>query len=293
MKKPVFETDMPDLHLLNRGKVRDIYDLKDRLLLVATDRLSAFDVVLPDPIPDKGKVLNKISLFWFEQISPLLPNHLISSDVAEYPEVCRQYADLLEERSMIVKKTQPLPIECIVRGYISGSGWKDYRNRGSIFGIRLPEGLRESDQLPEPIFTPSTKADAGEHDANIDFDATVELIGGALAEKVKSLSIAIYKKGAELANEKGIIIADTKFEFGQIGDEVILIDEVLTPDSSRFWPKVTYEPGGPQKSFDKQYVRDYLLSISWDQKPPAPKLPEDVILNTRKKYLEALNQLTG
>jgi len=293
MKKPVFETDMPDLHLLNRGKVRDIYDLKDRLLLVATDRLSAFDVVLPDPIPDKGKVLNKISLFWFEQISPLLPNHLISSDVAEYPEVCRQYADLLEERSMIVKKTQPLPIECIVRGYISGSGWKDYRNRGSICGIRLPEGLRESDQLPEPIFTPSTKADAGEHDANIDFDATVELIGGALAEKVKSLSIAIYKKGAELANEKGIIIADTKFEFGQIGDEVILIDEVLTPDSSRFWPKVTYEPGGPQKSFDKQYVRDYLLSISWDQKPPAPKLPEDVILNTRKKYLEALNQLTG
>jgi len=293
MSQIVFETRMPELNLLKRGKVRDIYELEDHLLLVATDRLSAFDVILPDPIPDKGKILNKISLFWFEQMNSLVPNHVISSEVSEYPEVCRQYADILEGRSMLVRKAEPLPIECIVRGYISGSGWKDYQETGSICGIKLPQGLTESDRLPEPIFTPSTKAEVGEHDANIDFKTAAGLIGNELAEKIKSLSVAIYKKGAELANNKGIIIADTKFEFGKIGDEIILIDEVLTPDSSRFWPKASYTPGGPQQSFDKQYVRDYLISINWDKKPPAPKLPEDVIQNTRDKYLEALNRLTG
>ena len=293
MSQIVFETRMPELNLLKRGKVRDIYELEDHLLLVATDRLSAFDVILPDPIPDKGKILNKISLFWFEQMNSLVPNHVISSEVSEYPEVCRQYADILEGRSMLVRKAEPLPIECIVRGYISGSGWKDYQETGSICGIKLPQGLTESDRLPEPIFTPSTKAEVGEHDANIDFKTAAGLIGNELAEKIKSLSVAIYKKGAELANNKGIIIADTKFEFGKVGNEIILIDEVLTPDSSRFWPKASYIPGGPQQSFDKQYVRDYLISINWDKKPPAPKLPEDVIQNTRDKYLEALNRLTG
>jgi len=291
MIKTILETQMPELTLMARGKVRDIYDLDDKLLLVATDRLSAFDVVLPDPIPDKGRVLNQISIFWFSQMASLLPNHLISAEVKDFPEICGQYADILKDRSMLVKKTTPLPIECIVRGYISGSGWKDYRQTGGICGIELPSGLQESDRLPEPIFTPSTKAEAGEHDANIDFEAAAALIGGDLAEKIKSLSLAIYKRGADLAAKKGIIIADTKFEFGKIGEEIFLIDEVLTPDSSRFWPKANYTPGGPQQSFDKQFVRDYLISINWNQCPPAPKLPEKVIEHTRQKYLEALNQL--
>jgi len=293
MNSPVFETHMPDLNLLKRGKVRDVYDLDDHLLIVATDRLSAFDVVLPDPIPDKGRILSRISLFWFDRMKPLLPNHVISSDVSDYPKPCRQYAEILEGRSMLVQKAEPLPIECIVRGYISGSGWKDYQATGKICGIQLPVALKESDKLPEPIFTPSTKAEAGEHDENIDFEAACKAIGSDLAEKIKSLSIAIYNKGAELANEKGIIIADTKFEFGMSGDRLILIDEVLTPDSSRFWPKTAYSPGGPQESFDKQYARDYLISIGWNKKPPAPELPVDVIENTRKKYQEALNRLTG
>jgi len=292
MNQPVFETQMPELNLLKRGKVRDVYDLDDNLLLVATDRLSAFDVILPDPIPDKGRILNGISLFWFEQMSSLLPNHVISSTLSDYPEACRPHEKILEGRSMLVKKTEPLAIECIVRGYISGSGWKDYQSTGSICGIHLPVGMKESDKLPEPIFTPSTKAEAGEHDENIDFEAASDIIGGELAEKIKSLSIAIYKKGSELAEKKGIIIADTKFEFGMLDGNIILIDEVLTPDSSRFWPKATYEPGGSQKSFDKQFVRDYLLSLSWDKTPPAPKLPEEVIQKTREKYLEALKQLT-
>ena len=293
MKTNVIKTDFPDLKIFKRGKVRDVYDLGDTLLMVATDRISAFDVVIPDPIPDKGKILTQISLFWFDLMKPLLKNHIISSKTDDYPEECKKYADILKERSMLVKKTKPLPVECVVRGYISGSGWKSYQESGSICGIKLPEGLKESEKLAEAIFTPSTKEEVGTHDVNIDFDEAVNLIGKDIAEKVKSLSYEIYKKGAEIAEEKGIIIADTKFEFGLIEDEIILIDEVLTPDSSRFWPKETYRPGGSQESFDKQYLRDYLLSINWDQKPPAPPLPEEVIKNTRNKYIEAFNKLTG
>ncbi len=292
MEQAVLETDLKDLNLFKRGKVRDIYDLGDRLLMVATDRLSAFDVIMPDPIPDKGKILTQISIFWFK-IMELLPNHVISSDVNSFPAPCKPYIDILRDRSMLVQKTQPLPIECVVRGYLSGSGWLDYQKSGRICGIKLPQGLQESDKLPEPIFTPSTKAEIGHHDINIDFEEAVKKIGGKPAEKVKSLSLAIYQQGAQRAEKKGIIIADTKFEFGFVGDNIILIDEVLTPDSSRFWPQVSYKPGGPQESFDKQYVRDYLISINWDKKPPAPSLPENVITNTRNKYMEALIQLTG
>ena len=261
--------------------------------MVTTDRLSAFDVVMPDPIPDKGKILTQISLFWFEVMKPLVPNHLISSNVDDYPSSCKPYAEDLRGRSMLVKKTEPLPIECVVRGYISGSGWKSYQETGDICGIKLPEGLKESDKLPEPIFTPSTKAEIGLHDINIDFEEAVKKIGRTLADKVKEFSLEIYKKGAEFADKKGIIIADTKFEFGLNENEIILIDEVLTPDSSRFWPKETYKPGGPQKSFDKQYLRDYLISINYNRKPPGPSLPADVIRNTRNKYMEALKLLTG
>jgi len=293
MKHAVFETNFPDLNLLKKGKVRDIYDLDDNLLMVTTDRLSAFDVVMPDPIPDKGKILTQISLFWFEVMKPLLPNHLISSNVDDYPSSCKPYAEDLRGRSMLVKKTEPLPIECVVRGYISGSGWKSYQETGDICGIKLPEGLKESDKLPEPIFTPSTKAEIGLHDINIDFEEAAKKIGRTLADKVKEFSLEIYKKGAEFADKKGIIIADTKFEFGLNENEIILIDEVLTPDSSRFWPKETYKPGGPQKSFDKQYFRDYLISINYNRKPPGPSLPADVIRNTRNKYMEALKLLTG
>ena len=293
MKTNVIETDFPDLKIFKRGKVRDVYDLGDTLLMVATDRISAFDVVIPDPIPDKGKILTQISLFWFDLMKPLLSNQIISSKTDDYPEKCKKYADILKGRSMLVKKTKPLPVECVVRGYISGSGWKSYQESGRICGIKLPEGLKESEKLAEVIFTPSTKEEVGTHDVNIDFDEAANLIGKDIAEKVKSLSYKIYKKGAEIAEEKGIIIADTKFEFGLIEDEIILIDEVLTPDSSRFWPKETYRPGGSQKSYDKQYLRDYLISIDWDRKPPAPPLPEEVIKNTRKKYIEALNKLTG
>lgn len=293
MKHAVFETDFPDLNLLKKGKVRDIYDLDDSLLMVTTDRLSAFDVVMPDPIPDKGKILTQISLFWFEVMKPLVPNHLISSNVDDYPSSCKPYAENLRGRSMLVKKTEPLPIECVVRGYISGSGWKSYQETGDICGIKLPEGLKESDKLPEPIFTPSTKAEIGLHDINIDFEEATKKIGRTLADKVKGFSLEIYKRGAEFADKKGIIIADTKFEFGLNENEIILIDEVLTPDSSRFWPKETYKPGGPQKSFDKQYLRDYLISINYNRKPPGPSLPADVIRNTRNKYMEALKLLTG
>ena len=293
MNAPVSQTDFQDLNLLKRGKVRDIYDLGDNLLMVTTDRISAFDVVMPDPIPDKGIILTQISLYWFEIMKPIIENHLISADVNDYPAVCQPYADTLRGRSMLVKKTEPLPIECVVRGYISGSGWKSYQDSQTVCGIALGPGLKESDQLPEPIFTPSTKEELGAHDINIDFDETVKRIGIDLASKVKDLSLAIYKKGAEMALDKAIIIADTKFEFGRIDDQLILIDEVLTPDSSRFWPQDTYRPGGSQQSFDKQYVRDHLLSVKWNKQPPAPSLPEDIIRNTRKKYLEALTQLTG
>ena len=293
MNKNLFKTEFENIQLLKRGKVRDIYDLGDRILMVATDRISAFDVVMPDIIPEKGKILTQISLFWFRVMESICANHVITSNVEEYPEVCKPYAEILEGRSMLVKKTNPLPVECVVRGYISGSGWKSYQKSGQVCGIKLQEGLKESEKLPEPIFTPSTKEEMGLHDINISFDEAVERIGIETAERVKELSISIYKKGAEIADEKGIIIADTKFEFGMIDNELILIDEILTPDSSRFWPKSEYKPGGSQKSFDKQYLRDYLLSIKWDQNPPAPSLPERVIADTRDKYLEALKRLTG
>lgn len=292
MRPPVYETDFPDLNLVKRGKVRDLYDLGDAFLMVATDRLSAFDVILPDPIPAKGKVLTQISLFWFEAMKPLVDNHLITGDVDRFPSVCQPYAEILRDRSMLVKKADPLPIECVVRGYISGSGWKSYCKEGCVCGIRLRDGLEESCRLETPIFTPSTKADIGEHDINIDFKAAVEIVGRPLAEKARDLSIAIYEKGAMMALERGIIIADTKFEFGRFEGELILIDELLTPDSSRFWPQDLYRPGGAQPSFDKQYVRDYLTRIGWDKNPPAPALPEAVIQKTREKYLDALTALT-
>ncbi|MEE4265671.1 MAG: phosphoribosylaminoimidazolesuccinocarboxamide synthase [Desulfobacteraceae bacterium] len=293
MGTPVSETNFENLNLVKRGKVRDIYDLGEHLLMVATDRISAFDVVMPDPIPDKGIILTQISLYWFEIMKSLIDHHVVSADVDEFPADCLPYAETLRGRSMLVKKTEPLPIECVVRGYISGSGWKSYQKSNSVCGIPLAPGLRESDRLPEPIFTPSTKEELGAHDINIDFEETVKRIGAERASKVRDLSLAIYKKGAEIANEKQIIIADTKFEFGLVGDDIILIDEVLTPDSSRFWPRETYQPGGAQQSFDKQYVRDHLISINYNKQPPGPKLPDDIIRNTRKKYLEALTQLSG
>ncbi len=293
MSTIVYETDMPKLKLLKRGKVRDIYDLDDALLMVATDRISAFDVIMPTPIPDKGKILTQISLFWFEIMEELVENHIIASDVDQYPDECRPYADQLRHRSMLVKKAEPLPVECVVRGYISGSGWKSYQKSGTVCGIPLPEGLSESDRLPETLFTPSTKEELGAHDVNIDFEETVRRIGRERAETVRSLSLEIYEKGTALAAEKGIIIADTKFEFGVDDDRLILIDEVLTPDSSRFWPKDSYAPGGAQKSYDKQYLRDYLLSLDWDKTPPGPRLPESVVEGTRSKYIEAFTRLTG
>jgi phosphoribosylaminoimidazole-succinocarboxamide synthase len=291
--KVVTKTDFNDIPLLRRGKVRDVYEIEDKLLIVASDRISAFDVVMDDPIPDKGSILTGISLFWFEKLESMVENHIISSSPAEYPEICRKYAAELEHRSMLVKRTKPLPVECIVRGYLSGSGWKEYTKTGAVCGISLPEGLRESEKLPEPIFTPSTKAEEGMHDENIDFDTAVGLVGRETAEEVRRLSLKIYEFGRDLAAQKGIIVADTKFEFGIKDGRLILIDEVLTPDSSRFWPMDTYAPGGPQKSFDKQFLRDYLLRIKWPKTPPPPKLPKDIIEQTRGKYLDALKRLTG
>ncbi len=292
MQKAVFETSLDGLHLLKKGKVRDMYDLGDYLLMVATDRISAFDVIMPDPIPDKGKILTQISLFWFEQMADLVANHLVAHKVKDFPEACHPHAEILEGRSMLVKKVDVLPIECVVRGYLSGSGWKSYQQSGDVCGIKLPPGLKESDQLPEPIFTPSTKEELGKHDVNISFDEMVDRVGARLAEQARDLSLTIYRQGVELAKRKGIIIADTKFEFGLLDDKLILIDEVLTPDSSRFWPEASYRPGGSQPSFDKQYVRDYLISIAFDKKPPGPHFPEEVITGTRAKYLEALKLLT-
>ncbi len=288
MSKPVYNTEMKNLKLIKRGKVRDIYDLGEHLLLVATDRLSAFDVVLPDPILNKGKVLTQISLFWFKAMESIVENHIVASDVDAFPDECKQYADILRDRSMLVKKSEPLSIECVVRGYISGSGWKSYQKNGTVCGISLPDGLRESEQLPSPIFTPSTKEEVGLHDINIDFNEAVKRVGQDTAETVRDYSIQIYNKGVELAAELGIIIADTKFEFGMYKDKIILIDEVLTPDSSRFWPKASYSPGGAQESYDKQFVRDYLLGLGWDKTPPGPELPEEVINKTSGKYMEAL-----
>jgi phosphoribosylaminoimidazole-succinocarboxamide synthase len=290
MSAVVSQTDFAGLKLRARGKVRDIYELGDHLLIVATDRLSAFDVILPTPIPDKGRVLTELSLFWFEKLAKMVPHHVISA--SNFTGELAPYAAALDGRAMLVRRTEPVPIECVVRGYISGSGWKDYQKSGSICGISLPSGLRESDRLPEPIFTPSTKATSG-HDENISFDETIARIGRPLAEKLRDTSLAIYKSAVEYAGERGIIIADTKFEFGLIGQDLIWIDEALTPDSSRFWPGDQYAPGKPQPSFDKQYVRDYLERIGWNKQPPAPALPPDVVAATRDKYREAYQRITG
>jgi phosphoribosylaminoimidazole-succinocarboxamide synthase len=289
----VRETQFSNLTLANRGKVRDIYELGDALLIVTTDRMSAFDVVMDDPIPDKGKVLNKISLFWFEKTSSLIPNHVITASPDEYPEACIPYKEYLIDRSMLVKKARTLPVECVVRGYISGSGWREYLENGSISGIPLPDGLEESSKLPEPIFTPSTKAELGMHDENISFEEVSRIVGEGVAKEMKRISLEIYEYGKDLAEENGIIIADTKFEFGMVNNALMLIDEVLTPDSSRFWPMDEYEPGRPQKSFDKQFLRDYLDRLDWPKTPPPPPLPEEVIKITRDKYIEALQRITG
>jgi len=289
----VIRSDFSDLKLVKRGKVRDVYEIDGNLLIVASDRMSAFDVVMDDPIPDKGKILTAISIFWFEKLGSVVENHIISTNSEEYPESCRKYTEELRGRSMLVKKARPLPVECVVRGYVSGSGWLEYESKGSICGINLPEGIPESGILPEPIFTPATKAESGEHDENISFESVIEILGRETAEEVRDLSIRIYEFGSKFASEKGIIIADTKFEFGFENDRLILIDEVLTPDSSRFWPMDSYNPGGPQKSFDKQYLRDYLNSLDWPKQPPPPKLPPEIIERTRDRYMEALKRITG
>ena len=285
-------TDFKDLKLYKRGKVRDVYDLGDKLLIVATDRISCFDVVLGCGIPYKGKVLTGLSCFWFDFIRDIVPTHFITADINEYPEELKKYKKELAGRSISVLKTESLPVECVVRGYLSGSGWKEYKEKQSVCGIKLPPGLLESDKLPEVIFTPSTKADTG-HDQNINQGYVEKLIGRETADKLKKISIAIYKKASEYAKGCGIIIADTKFEFGLYNNEVILIDEVLTPDSSRFWPKDLYTPGKPQASFDKQFVRDYLEGLNWDKTPPSPPLPEQIIKKTTQKYLEAYKRLIG
>ncbi len=290
MNAIVWETHLPGIQFLNRGKVRDLYEVDDRLLIVATDRLSAFDVVLPTPIPDKGRVLTQLSLFWFNLLRDVIPNHVLSA--ADFPPELAAYREQLEGRSMLCQKTKPLPVECVVRGYLSGSGWKDYRATGKICGIPLPAGLRESERLPEPIFTPSTKATAG-HDENISFDEAASMIGGELAERVRAVSLDIYRRAVAYAEPRGIILADTKFEFGLLGDKLIWIDEALTPDSSRFWPADGYKSGRSQPSFDKQYVRDYLERIGWNKQAPGPELPSEVVEATRARYREAYRQLTG
>lgn len=288
----ILKTNFNDLHLLKRGKTRDIYDLGENLLVVASDRISAFDVILEDGISGKGRILNSISAFWFDKTKDIVQNHLIETDVEKYPEGCRQYKAELESRSMMVKKSEVIPIEAIVRGYISGSGWKEYQKSGSICEIKLPEGLSESDKLPEPIFTPSTKAEIGEHDENISERKAKYLIGSEAYEFIKEKALEIYRFAYEHALERGIIIADTKMEFGYYNGGIILIDELLTPDSSRFWDFNNYQKGRAQNSFDKQYVRDFLLSINFNKQPPAPHLPEEVIENTTKKYNEAYEKLT-
>jgi len=290
MNRVISQTNFPGLKLRARGKVRDIYDLGDKLLIVATDRLSAFDVVLPTPIPDKGRVLTQLSMFWFEKLADVVPHHVITA--TDFTGDLAPYASSLEGRAMLCRRTQPVPIECVVRGYIAGSGWKDYQKTGAICGIPLPAGLRESDRLPRPVFTPSTKAETG-HDENISFDETVARIGRPLAEKLRDTSLALYQRGAEHARSRGIIMADTKFEFGLLDNELIWIDEALTPDSSRFWPADEYAPGKPQPSFDKQYVRDYLERIGWNKQPPGPELPADVVAGTQHKYREAYQRITG
>lgn len=296
LSQPLAETHIAGIEPVARGKVRDIYRADGGLVMVATDRISAFDCVLGSPIPLKGRVLTQISLFWFRQLEEIVPNHLLTADVAQFPAPFPQYADQLAGRSMFVRQANPFPIECVVRGYLSGSGWKEYKASGSTAGLMLPRGLRESDRLSEPVFTPATKAASG-HDENITFEQMAGVIGRRTAEKLRELSMAIYQKAAEVALSRGVILADTKFEFGldaSSGDgRVILIDEVLTPDSSRYWPLAQYEPGGPQPSYDKQYVRDYVESIGWNKQPPAPALPDEVVQRTTRKYLEIFRLLTG
>jgi len=289
----MLQTKFPNLKLAKQGKVRDIYDLGEHFLIVSTDRLSAFDVIMDQGIPFKGKVLTKISEFWFDFNKDIIENHLISTNVDDFPSECQEYKEDLKGRSMLVKKAEVVPLECIVRGYISGSGWNDYKKTGEISGIKLPEGLFESDKFPEPIFTPSTKAEIGLHDENISEKDAEKFISKEIIEQLGEKSISIYKNAADFALTKGIIIADTKFEYGLYNGKLILIDEALTPDSSRFWPKDLYEPGGAQQSYDKQFVRDYLLSINFNKQPPPPTLPDEIVNNTSKKYLDVLNKLTG
>ena len=296
MNRAIITTDCPDLTLLHRGKVRDMYAIPghdDKLLMVATDRISAFDVVMAEPVPGKGRMLTSISLFWFKLLSDIMPNHLISADLVDFPEVCRQYRDQLEGRSMLVRRSKVVPIECIVRGYLSGSFWSAYKKDRNVCGFMLPEGMRESDPFSEPLFTPSTKAELGDHDENISLETMREKVGSELTEKMAAASVTLYQRAAEYARTKGIIIADTKFEMGvDANGNLILVDEVLTPDSSRFWPLESYQPGRGQPSFDKQYLRDYLSSLSWNKQPPAPKLPAEVLQKTSERYQEALRRLT-
>ena len=296
MNDAVTSTDLTDLNLLHRGKVRDMYEIpghEEKLLMIATDRISAYDVVMDDPIVGKGKVLTQISLFWFDLLSDIVPNHLISADVDQYPEICHQYRDQLEDRSMLVRRTKVMPIECIVRGYLSGSFWSAYQKNTTVCGFELPTGMRESDKFPEPLFTPSTKAEQGLHDENISMVRMEELIGKEIATKMADISISLYAKASEYARSKGIIIADTKFELGMVEGELILIDEVLTPDSSRFWSLDEYAPGKGQPSFDKQFLRDYLSSLDWNKQPPPPTLPQEILDKTRARYEEAHLKLTS
>jgi phosphoribosylaminoimidazole-succinocarboxamide synthase len=288
----LLRTDLEGVRLFARGKVRDVYDLDDRLLIVATDRISAYDCVMPNGIPEKGRILTAMSLFWFKMTRDIVQNHLITANVGEYPEMLRRFADQLEGRSMLVRKAKRIDVECVVRGYLAGSGWREYRAAGTVCGIRLPAGLRESERLPEPIFTPATKADSG-HDENISFEQAAKAVGEGLAHRLREISIAVYQKARDYADGRGILIADTKFEFGTIDGEVILIDEVLSPDSSRFWPKDRYEVGRPQDSFDKQFVRDYLDTLDWDKTPPAPALPDEIVRKTAEKYREAYRILAA
>lgn len=290
--KIILQTDLKGVERHAQGKVRDVYRVDDRLLIVATDRISAFDYILATGIPDKGKVLTQLSIFWFDFLRDVTPTHFLTADVSQYPAPLPQFRDQLEGRSMLVKRANMIEIECVARGYISGSGWKEYQQNGTVCGIRLPAGLRESDKLPEPIFTPATKAQTG-HDENVSFEHVAGLIGEGLAKRLRDLTLDIYSRAARYAETKGIIIADTKFEFGFVGDELVLGDEVLTPDSSRFWPADTYKAGGAQFSFDKQFVRDYLESIKWNKQPPAPALPEEVAAKTGEKYRRAYRVLTG
>lgn len=296
MSDAVIQTDLPGLHLMHRGKVRDMYEIPghdDKLLMIATDRISAYDVVMDDPIPGKGKVLTSLSLFWFDLLGDIVDNHLISADVDEYPDACKPHRAILEGRSMLIHKSAPLPVECIVRGYISGSFWSAYKKDTTVCGFQLPEGMRESDRFPEILFTPSTKAEIGDHDENISIERLQEIVGNERADEIARISISLYQKAADYARDKGIIIADTKFELGEKDGRLILIDEVLTPDSSRFWPLDEYTPGKGQPSFDKQFLRDYLSSLDWDKTPPPPHLPADIIEKTGDRYREALNRITG